>query len=477
MNIHKRLRRWCQQPSERLPVKLKHYSMPATVTAVLIFSVSFAVFSLNTISPTTVPIMPVSDSPAALTAPILLWNYTTGGGVGSSDTFNGRVYTAPIVTQDALYVASDDGNVYALNLTSGAEFWKAGGEFPIVHNSRIFVGGYSEVYALNANDGTQIWTSSIAHGMTVSVGAPPVVADDVLYVGFDSFGIYALNAVTGDKLWHFYDDNTLHVASSPVVVDKVVYLGGSNTVFALNTQSGREIWKYTLGGSVSTVSAYPVASSFVVADGVIYFGAGDGNVYALNAANGEKIWNYTYALSGVYIPSPPIIDDGILYIGSNAGNVYALNITDGAKLWSSTIGNGSLSAPAVYSDVLYFGSSDDNIYALDAINGAELWNYKIQGYSKYLGLSFSGESVYGSHYGAGSPIVLNGVLYAGGGNNVYALKVSSADSSVPPPAKPTSNQTIDIAVIAALIIAIEVALIAVFTLKKKMVGVNKNGFA
>jgi outer membrane protein assembly factor BamB len=477
MGILKKLRSWCPQPSDRLPAKLKHYSMPVAVTVALIFSVSFAVFSLNTISPPTVPIMPVSDSSATLTGPILLWNYTIGGGVGSYDTFNGKVYTAPVVTQDALYVASDDGNVYALNVTSGAEFWKAGGEFPIVDNGKIFAGGDSKVYALNANDGTQIWASSIVQGMTVNVGAPPVVADGVLYIGFDSYGLYALNAVTGDKLWHFYDDNTLHVSSSPVVVDKVVYFGGSNTVFALNAQNGSEIWKYTLGDSVSTASAYPIASSFVVADGVIYFGAGDGNVYALNATNGEKIWNYTYASSGVYIPSSPIVEDGILYIGSNTGNVYALNITDGAKLWGSTIGNGSLSAPAVYGDVLYFGSSDDNIYALNVASGPKLWHYTIPGYSPYLGQSFSDEPVYGPHYGAGSPIVLNGVLYAGGGNNVYALKVSSAVSSVPPPANPALPQTIEIAVIAALIIAVEAAILVVFMLKKKRTGVNKNGFA
>ncbi len=47
MKLRKRFRDWCPQPPDRLPTKLKRYSMPivAIATVTLILSVSFFVFS------------------------------------------------------------------------------------------------------------------------------------------------------------------------------------------------------------------------------------------------------------------------------------------------------------------------------------------------------------------------------------------------------------------------------------------------
>lgn len=73
-----------------------------------------------------------------------------------------------------------------------------------------------------------------------------------------------------------------------------------------------------------------------------------------------------------------------------------------------------LSSPALYGDVLYFGSSNGNLYALNATNGFELWNYPLTSHMEY------------DNGGVGSPTVYAGVLYVGGSDGVYALKVSPA---------------------------------------------------
>ena len=82
-----------------------------------------------------------------------------------------------------------------------------------------------------------------------------------------------------------------------------------------------------------------VASSPAVVNGVVYIGSGDGNVYALNAYGGTQIWSYITGSNAFSIPvnwvmSSPAVVDGVVYVGCDDGNIYALNATDGDKLWN-----------------------------------------------------------------------------------------------------------------------------------------------
>ena len=53
-------------------------------------------------------------------------------------------------------------------------------------------------------------------------------ANGVVYVGGDGY-VYALNADTGTQLWSY---DTGDSSSSPAVADGVVYVGGYHRVFA-----------------------------------------------------------------------------------------------------------------------------------------------------------------------------------------------------------------------------------------------------
>lgn len=67
--------------------------------------------------------------------------------------------------------------------------------------------------------------------------------------------VYALNVETGDELWHL--DSGLGVASTPVVVDGVVYFGTDwSIIFGVDTASGEEVWRYeTESGAMSFMTA------------------------------------------------------------------------------------------------------------------------------------------------------------------------------------------------------------------------------
>jgi hypothetical protein len=165
----------------------------------------------------------------------------------------------------------------------------------------------------------------------------------------------------------------------------------------LSRKTARELglsWSYYSGGP-------SIYTSPAVADGVVYFGSGDGNIHALNAGTGAQLWQFATEDS---LYSSPAVANGVVYVGSANHNLYALNASTGAKLWQFTTGGAVQSCPAVANGGVYFGSWDGSVYALDAFSGSKLWQ-------------FSTGNVIQS-----SPAVANGMVFVGSyDSNLYAF--------------------------------------------------------
>jgi len=341
-----------------------------------------------------------------------LWNFTTGitlGGTNqtggpqyttartrSSDglnvTYGGNVPSSPAVVDGIVYVGASDGNVYALNASTGTLIWNYTTGFwinssPAVADGKVYIGSWDRnVYALDASTGTLIWNYTTG----AAVESSPALADGRVFVGSDDWHVYALNASTGTLIWNHTMEAS--VISSPAVADGRVYVGTWNwddKVYALNASTGALLWSYTTMGWVS--------SSPAVSDGRVYIGSMDYNVYALNASTGTLIWNYT---TGFWINSSPAVADGKVYIGSVDGNVYALNATNGALVWSCRVGSVDTSSAAVADGLVFIGASE-GVYALNASTGVLVWNYA-------TAVVFS------------SPAVVDGKVYVGA-DGVYAF--------------------------------------------------------
>jgi outer membrane protein assembly factor BamB len=338
------------------------------------------------------------------------------GGLQVKWKFNdGDVGSAPAVANGVVYVGSGlgDGNVYALNASTGAKLWSyaTGGTVvsaPAVANGMVYVDSDDfNVYALNASTGAKLWSYTAGNG----VDSSPAVTNGVVYVGSDDGDVYALNASTGAKLWSYA--TAAIVRSSPAVANGVVYVGSDDfNVYALNASTGTKLWSYTTGNYVE--------SSPAVANGVVYVGSDDDNVYALNASTGAKLWSY--ATGGSVYPSPAVAN-GVVYIGSFDRNVYALNASTGAKLWSFATDGKVLGSPAVANGVVYVGSGDSfsesgNVWALNANTGALLWSYSP-----------------GPVVAVFSPTIVDGMVYVGAGDiysgngNTYAFSLISTASA------------------------------------------------
>lgn len=321
---------------------------------------------------------------------------------------SGWVYSSPTIYHGTVYVG-DDGNLYALNATTGAEVWNytTSGEVgsPAIYNGTVYVGSegdsppyISHLFALNASNGKVVWRENTSF-LTIT---SPLVYNNVIYVAEGDSYLYALNATTGYVKWYapFYGGE----GNSPTLYKGVLYYGGYTnghttigTFYAIYASNGTQKWSSVVGSSGVGMGAATTA----VVNGVAFVGDGAGYLYAIDLSIGQVRWKVKTNESS----SSPAVSNGVVYVGSwQDRNLYALNATTGTKLWNYTTGSAIGSAPAVANGVVYVTDGDGHLYALNATSGAKLWSYTTGG----------GED--------SSPAVANGVAYVGGLDSVYAIK-------------------------------------------------------
>jgi len=120
----------------------------------------------------------------------ILWNQTIGDNTVEPYQYAG--YNTPTVAEDAVFVSSPDGFLYAFNIENGSQLWKKN-----VYNKGLF----SMDYLLSS----------------------PAYANGIIYLGTPDGALLAIDAETNETLW---TENTIDgtgIISSPIVVDGLVY--------------------------------------------------------------------------------------------------------------------------------------------------------------------------------------------------------------------------------------------------------------
>jgi outer membrane protein assembly factor BamB len=248
---------------------------------------------------------------------LVRWRFDVPAGAG--------IFSSPAVTDGLVFVGtmqeagSPTCGVYAFNESTGEPVWffatgMSVKSSPAVANGRVFVGSLDGTfYALNESSGQQFWTYPLSGKQIVST---PAADSDSVYVGTVWQGspggtVYAFNQFSGGSpKWQFAA--TSPFSSSPAVsVERNLVLIGSDAgqMYALNRTSGSSVWSRAIG-SINMSS--PTLSS----DGLAYVGSTDGRLYCLNVSSGQVFWNCS--VGGQILGSPALTDDHVV-IGSMEG--------------------------------------------------------------------------------------------------------------------------------------------------------------
>ncbi len=332
---------------------------------------------------------------------ILRWRYQTPD----------MIVTSPaIATDGAIYFASLDGTLYALDATGSLKWSYSTGESiesspAIDPDGTVYFGSHDNyVYAIDPS-GNFKWRYGSSANVTSS---PAIGADGTIYVGVSARRtvtqemvdyLYALNPDSILQWSYEIGENDTRVTSSPAIgADGTVYFACEDKHFYAINPDGFLKWRYDIG-------AISVSSPAIGSDGTIYFGCSDHNLYALSP-QGDLCWRF--AASGGIDGSAAIGSDGTIYFGSDGARLYALD-QNGNKLWEYNTGKPIKSSPAVGADgIIYIGALFSGVYALNR-SGVLLWVYE-------TGASVKSSPAIGS----------NGAIYVGCDDGYfYALKSES----------------------------------------------------
>jgi outer membrane protein assembly factor BamB len=320
---------------------------------------------------------------------VMNWNVTLGT----------EIISSPSVSDNVVFIGSNDGNVYALDAYTGVKKWNVtiGKTYiessPAVINGNVYIGSDDfRVYALNATTGAKVW-DFLTGG---EVCSSPTILNGRVYVGSDDKNLYALNATNGAKIWNATLGNGIR--SSPAIADGIVAVLAGSNISAVNASDGSFLWGLTTG--------YWESSSPTMVNGTVYAGSDNGRLYALNSTTGKQIWQFSPGF--LYSFTSPAVVNHVVYIGSgnaSTGRIYALDWLTGVEKWNVTIADNWVdSSPAVAGGVVYIGSSDNRVYAVNAATGAAVWNFSTK------------------RHISSSPAVANGIVYLGSHDGrVYAI--------------------------------------------------------
>lgn len=199
------------------------------------------------------------------------------------------------------------------------------------------------------------------------------------------------------------------VFSSPVISENLIYFGGNDSILhVVNLDMGTEEWNFRTRGEIR--------SNVCIDGNSLYLNGGDGLIYKLDKQTGKILWKFqTKGEKKVdfadYFQSTPALFNKVLYFGSGDGYFYAVDFKSGKEIWKFKTGNAVHSAPAISKGKIFFGSFDGYVYALDLLNGKLVWKFKTVGHNYFP----IGEV-------QGSPTIFKNLVFIGSRDyNFYAI--------------------------------------------------------
>ena len=295
---------------------------------------------------------------------VLKWKFDAGGDEGRAS-----IDSNPVIAGDTAYVTDSQGGLYALNLDTGLPRWtyKSPSGFatsPLILNNMVYAGDLEGImHAVSADKGEKVWSFDSGGNIHSSANLTP--DHKALIFGNDSAQVFALDAVSGKKLWEGKGGDRIN-ACPGVGFGAALFTGCDARLLGLDLATGQEKFALDLGGLAP--------GSPAVTEDRIIIGTGEGTVIAVSSDGKRIVWKYELPAdaTGMFYSSPAV-DQGIVVIGCQDRQVHAINLESGKGLWKFKTRGDVDAAPVISDGRVYVGSKDRKFYVLDLKTGNKLW--------------------------------------------------------------------------------------------------------
>ena len=304
-----------------------------------------------------------------------------------TDASNG-IHSSPAVTRATVLIGTYSGWLHALDRQSGDEIWRyrVGN---VIGSSPVYVWEHNAIYTSHEtpqegelpgggyvtrndpNSGEPDWRSDkLGHWPHASVAVDP--ERNIVVVGANDGIFHAYSTDTGEELWsrdyepgEEYDPGTADIKTTAAISAEhglAVFGTWDRHMYALDLETGDEVWKVDTGGSVMGSAALHDES------GRVYLGtrAGEGLI-AVDIDTGEVAWR---ADVGAGITSSPAVNsagDGLV-VGTNGGEVVGVDTSDGSVVWRFEAGGAVTASPAWVGRHIYVAAKKGDLFALETID-------------------------------------------------------------------------------------------------------------
>jgi outer membrane protein assembly factor BamB len=279
----------------------------------------------------------------------------------------GSYSSSPIISNGVIFSQDLESNVQAVSLKTGRVLWSKSYEQPdqgpnglVVAGGRVYGATPSAAFALDEKTGAELWSVTLVRNEHEGIDMAPGFHDGIVYVatvpgnvakyyGGEGQGImWALDASTGKKLWHF--------DTAP----EDLWSAGNKSI-----NSGGGLWytpSFDSHGSMYIGTANP--APFPGTNEFPWGSSRPGpdlytdSIVKLDAKTGKLEWYYQLTPHDIYdwdLQDPPILMDAgghhEVIAAGKGGIVIALDSSTGKLLWKRPVG-------------IHNGHDNDNLYAL-----------------------------------------------------------------------------------------------------------------
>jgi len=295
-------------------------------------------------------------------------NRRDGTGVGSGIGLEGNT----------LIIASGFGFVAAMDATTGDELWRTETEAPMtgsptIKDGRIFVSSNNnEVLALDLQSGAVLWSDQAIAETARVLGSPsPAAVEDIVVAPYSSGEVIAYLASNGRRLWsealasagQFTPISSINdIGARPILGAGLVFAASQSGVLAaIDGRTGNRIWQQPIG----TTQAPAFAGEYLFVVGV------DAELACIKAGTGQVVWvqelerfRQPNKQRGRITYAGPVVANGRILIASSQGELIAFDPQTGDETDRLKLGDPVYIEPIAVQDKLLILTDDARLIAI-----------------------------------------------------------------------------------------------------------------
>ncbi len=279
--------------------------------------------------------------------------------------------------QGRIYATNGLGFVVALDATNGGVAWQVrpGGPLrgsPTVAGDAVYVMSQdNQVYSLKLEDGSTNWSQAAALEIAGIFGvASPAYAQGTIVAGFSSGELNAYRYENGRVVWQDALARTSirtsvsslsDIDADPVIDNgQVIAIGQGGRMVAMELITGQRMWELNLAG---------IATPWVAGDWVFVV-TSDAKLMAIARNNGKVRWitqlpefRKEKSKTGPINYSGPILGGGRLIVTASNGTITFVNPDNGAVQGQTGVKSSISLPPVIANNTLYVLDDDGRLHA------------------------------------------------------------------------------------------------------------------